>query len=136
MLYVIIMSRTSFRVNLHSIVSLNVRRLLAYIWSLSDSNGIRTRNLLLRKRTLNHSTQRSVWLNGWVFVYELSGCEFESRCCHLNWFYWYTKWLLGKDSFNFVSAIHRISIFLSTILSKSPTLFLMELIFRYKKMMF
>ena len=25
-----------------------------------------------------------VWLNGWVFVYELSGCEFESRCSHLN----------------------------------------------------
>ena len=26
----------------------------------------------------------SVWLNGWVFIYELSGCEFESPCCHLN----------------------------------------------------
>ena len=26
----------------------------------------------------------SVWLNGWVFVYELSGCGFESRCCHLK----------------------------------------------------
>ena len=25
-----------------------------------------------------------VWLNDWVFVYELSGCGFESRCCHLN----------------------------------------------------
>ena len=24
---------------------------------------------------------RPVWLNGWVF--ELSGCEFQSRCCHL-----------------------------------------------------
>ena len=24
-----------------------------------------------------------VWLNGWVFVYELSVCGFESRCCHL-----------------------------------------------------
>ena len=22
------------------------------------------------------------WLNGWVFVYELSGCGFESSCCH------------------------------------------------------
>ena len=29
----------------------------------------------------------SVWLNGWVFVYQLSGCEFESRCCHLNFRY-------------------------------------------------
>ena len=26
----------------------------------------------------------SVWPNGWVFIYELSGCEFESRCNHLN----------------------------------------------------
>ena len=27
---------------------------------------------------------RPVWLNGWVFFNELSGCAFESRCCHLN----------------------------------------------------
>ena len=25
-----------------------------------------------------------VWINGWVFVYELSGCGFESSCSHLN----------------------------------------------------
>ena len=25
-----------------------------------------------------------VWLNGWVFVYELSGCGIESRCCHFT----------------------------------------------------
>ena len=24
------------------------------------------------------------WLNGWVFVYELCGCGYESRCSHLN----------------------------------------------------
>ena len=28
-----------------------------------------------------------VWLNGWVFVYKLSGCGFESSCCHLNFRY-------------------------------------------------
>ena len=28
-----------------------------------------------------------IWLNGWVFVYELSGCGFESRFCHLNFRY-------------------------------------------------
>ena len=27
---------------------------------------------------------RPVWLHGWEFVYELSGCGFESRCCDLN----------------------------------------------------
>ena len=30
---------------------------------------------------------RPVCLNGWVFVYELSGCGLESRCCHLNFRY-------------------------------------------------
>ena len=54
-LYVIIMSRTSFRVNPHSIVCLNVKELLArsrrHIWRLSDSNVIRTDNHLVRKRT-------------------------------------------------------------------------------------
>ena len=25
-----------------------------------------------------------VWLNGWVFVYELSGCGFESSCIHIK----------------------------------------------------
>ena len=25
-----------------------------------------------------------VWLNCWIFVYELCGCGFESRCSHLN----------------------------------------------------
>ena len=28
-----------------------------------------------------------VWLNGWVFVYELSACGFESHCSHLNFRY-------------------------------------------------
>ena len=27
------------------------------------------------------------WLNGWVFVYELSGCGFESSCSHLTFRY-------------------------------------------------
>ena len=26
----------------------------------------------------------SVWPNGWVFVYELSGCGFKSSCSHLH----------------------------------------------------
>ena len=32
---------------------------------------------------------KPVWLNGWVYVHKLSGCGFESRCCHLkyNWFF-------------------------------------------------
>ena len=43
----------------------------------SNCNKTRTHNHLVRKRTLNH-------LDGWVFVYELSGCGFESRSSHLS----------------------------------------------------
>ena len=31
-----------------------------------------------------HSSIWSVWLNGWVFAYELSDCGFESCCCYRN----------------------------------------------------
>ena len=51
-LCVLNMSPRRFSMNLHSIVA----------WM--------SRNSLLR----------TVWLNGWVSVYELSGCGFESRC--------------------------------------------------------
>ena len=30
------------------------------------------------------STIWPIWLNGWVFVYDLRGCGFESRCSPLN----------------------------------------------------
>ena len=60
---------------------LNVKELLARnrreIWSLSDCNWTRTHNHLVHKRTLNHLA------SGWVFVYKLSGCGFESICSHL-----------------------------------------------------
>ena len=56
---------------LHS--CLNVKGLLARnrrdIWSLINCNGTRTHNHFFR-------------LNGRVFVYELSGCGFESCCSH------------------------------------------------------
>ena len=41
----------------------------------SDSNGIQTHNHLVCKATIND------------FVYELSGCRFESCYCHLNFRY-------------------------------------------------
>ena len=67
----IIMSRTSFRVNPHSIVCLNVKGLLARsrrnIWSISDSNVIWTHNHLVRKRTLKHLV-KPVRLAKWFSV--------------------------------------------------------------------
>ena len=47
-----------------------------------------TRTYSQMHRTDKYSQHSSiiwpVWLNGWVFVYELSGSGFESSCCHLN----------------------------------------------------
>ena len=55
------MSRTRFRVNPHSIVA----------WM--------SRNFLLEAGAKSEVIWPA-WLNGWVFVYELSGCGFESSC--------------------------------------------------------
>ena len=49
-----------------------------------DYNRTRTHNYVVLKQTLSHLG----WLNGWVFVYELSGCGFESRCSHLIYKYY------------------------------------------------
>ena len=91
-LFVIIMTRTSFKVNLHPTVCLNVKELLArsrrHIRSLSDSNGIRTSNHLVCKWTLTDLAKLVSLLNGWVFVYKVSGCGFES--C------WYRKSLCNE----------------------------------------
>ena len=78
---------------------LNVKELLARntrdIWGLSDCNGTRTHNHLVRKRTFNHlgklakctvqiSTHNTAQSFKKVFVYKLSGCGFEYRCSHLS----------------------------------------------------
>ena len=65
---------------------LNVKELIARnrrdIWSLSDCNGTRTHNHLVRKQTLNLLAKLARLVNGWVFVCELSGCGFEFRWSH------------------------------------------------------
>ena len=59
--------------------SLNVKERLPRnrrnIWSLSE---YRTDKYSQRKSII-----RPVWQNDWVFVYELSDCGFEYRCCHI-----------------------------------------------------
>ena len=35
-------------------------------------------------RNLKFKWLQPVWLNGWLFVYELNGCGFESTCSHLK----------------------------------------------------
>ena len=79
---------------------------MEFEWQQRGSNH----NHLVRKRILNHLGQkkiRPVSLNGWVFVYELSGCGLESRCCHWNFRYgasfeqgvpWHSSKLKSVDS--------------------------------------
>ena len=77
---------------------LNVKELLAWnwykIWNLSDCSWTQIQVCdMIRKYSNMHSTNKysqhssiiwPVWLNGWMFVYELSGCGFESSCSHLK----------------------------------------------------
>ena len=107
-LYVIVMSCTNFKVNLHSIVCLNVRELLArnrhHIWSLSDSDGIRTHNHLVHKRTLNCLAKLAKWLSCVVSTYLYGAFDCMLSSCHMKvseWiyitiFYIYTPWHSGK----------------------------------------
>ena len=65
-----------------------LRKLFHINTPLSDNNGIRIHNHLVRKRIFNHSFMNVfVCLLTKVFVNEVSGCGFESRCCHLNFRY-------------------------------------------------
>ena len=86
-----IMSRTSFRVNLHYKSCLNVKELCAWsrchIWTLSDINGIGTHNQLVRKRTLNHLAKLAKWLScvvSTIYMVHLTVCTFDCRCIWLN----------------------------------------------------
>ena len=42
---------------------------------------------------------RPVWLNGWVLVYKLSSCGFESNCSHLEWLSFIKLWWHKKIIF-------------------------------------
>ena len=88
--YGLIMTRTIFRVNLHSIVCLNVNKLLTgskcHIWVLSDSNEIRNHNHLVRKWTLNHFVQLAKWLSCVLCTYPVGAfdCIFLSLHVQLS----------------------------------------------------
>ena len=70
LMYVIIMSCTSFRVNPNSLVFGNVIQLLArsrrYISKLRDSNEIGTDNILVHKRRFNHLVKLAKWFSSLV----------------------------------------------------------------------
>ena len=71
---------------------LNVKELIAprrcHIWRLSDCNGTRSHNQLIRKRTLNHLAKLGKWLICVVstYLYGAFDCIFFS--CHVRAWEW------------------------------------------------
>ena len=104
-LYVIIMSRTRFRVNLLSIVCPNFKELLArsrcHTWSLSDCSGIRTDNHLVGKRTLNHLPKLAKWLSCVVSNHLYGAFDCMLLSCHVRGSEWiftlYFAWMLRNS---------------------------------------
>ena len=98
----IIMSRTSFRVNPHRIVYLNVKKLLArsrcHIWSLTDSNEFRTHNHLVRKRTLKYFAKLAKWLSFVVSTYLYGAFDCMLLSCHVR----VSEWILTVQISPFV----------------------------------
>ena len=84
-LYVLIMSGTYFRVNPHSVVNWVSRN---YIIECGFSLKY-VRDMIRTYNQIHYTDKYSqhspiIWLNGWVFIYELSGSGIESSCSHLN----------------------------------------------------
>ena len=91
-LYVLVVSRTRFRQNSHSRVAWMSRNSLLEAGAKSVECGFTLKRVGDMTRTFSqmHRTDKYsqhskliwlVWLNGWVFVYELSGWRFVSSCC-------------------------------------------------------
>ena len=74
-LYVLIMSRTRFRVNPHSIVA----------WMSGTPCSKQARNRKFKWLQLESNPL------DWVFVYELNGCWFESSCSHWTIMYGFER---------------------------------------------
>ena len=67
---------------------------------LNSSNPVPLWQLGGTPNHLFHKWTLAKWLNGWVFVYELSGCGFESSCSHLNFRFCVfdqVPWYSGND---------------------------------------
>ena len=57
------------------------------VWNHSETRTRHGKNIQLNAPYMfsqHGSAIWTVWLNGWVFVYEISGCWFKSGCSHLD----------------------------------------------------
>ena len=109
-LCVIIISRKGFRENLHSIVAWMSRNSLFKTGMISECRECMKRvgDIIITYSQMDRTDKYSqyssviwsVWLNGWVFLYKISGSGFESRCCYLNCVFSECKASVGKDIFS------------------------------------
>ena len=58
--------------------------------------------MLHTRITVNPRVLWPVWLNGWVFVYELSGCGFESSCSLLCLLWPWSTLIYRRSSFSII----------------------------------
>ena len=85
--YVIIMSRMHFRVNLHSIVAWMSRTPWleqVRIWMLNESNGIRTHSYLVCKETLNYLAKLAKRMRYVVSTYLYGAFECMLLSCYVR----------------------------------------------------
>ena len=82
------MSRSRFRVNPHSTFVWMSGNFLLETGAKSEVYMTATGLEPTTSEFVNeHQLFGQTWLNGWVLVYELSGCGFESSCSHLSSFF-------------------------------------------------
>ena len=109
-LYFIVMSRTSFTVNLqtysHTVIRWCHLKFRYNTFSIKEFLDIQVtvecrftlilvHNMITTYSQMHHTDKFSqlssiicpVWLNSWVFFYKSRGCGVESCCCHLNFRY-------------------------------------------------
>ena len=95
-LHVLIMSKYAFQSEFTLCNCLNVKKLLAPnrcdIWSLSDCNGTRTHNRLVRKRTLNHLAKWAKWLSCVVSTYLYGAFYCILLSCQVQVSEWILAW--------------------------------------------
>ena len=82
-LYVLVISRTCFSVNPHSVKELLARN-KRKIWSLSDCNWTRIYNHLVRKGKPNHLAKLAEWLS-FVCEYLFVLCILSECSCHVRY---------------------------------------------------
>ena len=90
LLYAVLMSRTHFRMNSHSIFAWMLRNSSLvtlkrhHIWSLSDCNKTQTHNHVVRKWTLKHLAKLTKWFSWIVTTYPYGAFDYMFLSCHVH----------------------------------------------------